>query len=45
VKIGMSLTSRYLVDQGSAQIMENLGEEVRLMAELGSTPSPWATTT
>lgn len=35
MKIGMSLTSSYPVDQDSAQIMANLIEEVRLMAELG----------
>ena len=35
MKISMSLTSSYPVDQDSAQIMANLIEEVRLMAQLG----------
>lgn len=34
MKIGMSLTSSYPVSQDSAKIMENLVDEVRLMAEL-----------
>lgn len=35
MKIGMSLTSSYPVDQDSSKIMANLVEEVTLMAQLG----------
>ena len=35
MKIGMSLTSSYPISQDSRVIMENLAEEVKLMAELG----------
>ena len=35
MKIGMSLTSSYSINQDSTLIMENLVQEVKLMAELG----------
>ena len=35
MKIGMSLTSSYPIDQDPTTILENLAEEVKLMAQLG----------
>ena len=45
MKIGMSLTSSYPLSVDSRTIMENLVEEVKLMAQPGLIPSPWETTT
>ena len=35
MRIGMSLTSNYAIDRDVAELIENMGEQVQLMAELG----------